>query len=306
MTTTSTLYTPAGMQLPEPLVPGSREWLAKMSASKIAAVLGLSTYDSRFSLWYRMAGLIDEGPDDDTQRRGHYLEPAIAAWFADQHPDWRIEPTGTWQHRHRDWQTASPDRLVIKPDAEVALLELKSANGADGDEWGESGTDEIPPGVRAQCLWQLDVTGFDTCHVAVIGPYLEFAEYVVERDERDMALMREKALEFLGTLERRERPDIDETNATYVALRHLHPLIEPRDVELDGELVVEYCNARHALKAAEAAARLATSRVADAMGNAKRARANGLTIATRQAKGDEGTPYVVAGRNLPTYEESAP
>lgn len=295
----------AGVLLPDPLIPGSPEWLQKMSASKIAAVLGLSTYESPYSLWHRMRGDIPPEADDDVKRRGHYLEPAIAAWFADQHPDWRIEPTGTWQHRHRTWQTASPDRVVLKPDATDALLQCKSANGADGDEWGEPGTDQVPPGVHAQCLWELDVTGMTVCHVAVIGPWLEFAEYVIERDEREQALLREAGLSFLQSIERDERPDIDETNATYQAVKQLHPLIEPRDADVDPDLAVEYCRARHALKAAEARAQHATSLVADAMGNAKRARHGDLTIARRQAK-SEGVPYVVAARSLPTFDIEDP
>lgn len=103
---------PTGVLLGPRMEPGSPDWLATMSASKIAAVVGLSTYESRFSLWHRMSGLIDPEPDDDEKRRGHYLEPAIARWFADQHPEWVIEPTGTWGHQDRPWQTASPDRLV--------------------------------------------------------------------------------------------------------------------------------------------------------------------------------------------------
>lgn len=294
---TATAHAPIGILLDEPLLPGSPEWLQKISASKISALLGLSTYESPYSLWHKMKGLIPAEPENDLHRRGHYLEPAIVAWFADQHPDWVIEPTGTWQHKHRDWQTASPDRLIVKPGAEVALLEVKSSDTSD---WGEPGTNQVPPGVLAQCLYQLDVTGFDVCHVAMIGAYLGFAEYVVHRDERDMALMRERALGFLDTLDRDERPNIDDHGATYEAVKQLHPLIEPRDVELDADLARTYCQAEAAAKAAKAAKQLVTSQVADLLGNAKRARFLNSTIAQRQAKG-EGTPYLVTGRNLPDF-----
>jgi putative phage-type endonuclease len=300
--TTTDLAAPAGVLLDTPLVPGSPEWLTKMSASKIAALCGLSTYESPFSLWLRMRGDIPPEPDDDVKRRGHYLEPSIAAWFADQHPDWQIDTTSTWQHRHRDWQIASPDRVVRKPGGVTDLLQCKSANGADGDEWGDVLTDEIPPGVYAQCLWELDVTGFDRCHVAVLGPYLEFAEYVIERDEREQALLRERALAFMQSIERGERPDPDEHGATYQAVRHLHPLIERRDVDLDGDLAVAFCRSRAALKKAEARAQLLTTRVADALGTGRRARHGNRTIAYRAAKGDDGLPYLVAGRNLPDFD----
>ena len=40
------------------LQPGSPDWQTRMTASKVAAVLGLSPWESRFSLWHRMSGLI--------------------------------------------------------------------------------------------------------------------------------------------------------------------------------------------------------------------------------------------------------
>ena len=85
--------TPTGVLLAEPLVPGSPEWLQRMSASKIAAVVGLSPYQSRYSLWMQMAGLAPQPVQTKAMSRGHYLEPAIAAWFADQHPDWTVTTT---------------------------------------------------------------------------------------------------------------------------------------------------------------------------------------------------------------------
>jgi hypothetical protein len=69
---------------PIELVPGSPEWCAEMTASKVAAVLGLSPWDSPYSLWYQMAGQVDRGIETVNQTRGHYLEPAVAAWVADR------------------------------------------------------------------------------------------------------------------------------------------------------------------------------------------------------------------------------
>jgi hypothetical protein len=95
-------------------VPGSPDWMGYMTASKIAAVVGLSTYESPFSLWHRMAGNIANSADTDITRRGHYLEPAIRAWFADQHPELDVATTGTWVHNERAWQAGqTSDALVF-------------------------------------------------------------------------------------------------------------------------------------------------------------------------------------------------
>src|SRR6266704_493758 len=163
------MITPTGVLVPR-IEPGSREWLRVMSASKIPAVLGLSPWESRFSLYHRMTGMVGDDTNDQT-RRGHYLEPAIAAWFADQHPDWRIQETGTWLHPQRPWQAASPDRTATLPDGSVELVECKSS--AMFEDWGEPGTDEIPVYHRGQVIWQMDTVGLRRCHVAVILPFLE-------------------------------------------------------------------------------------------------------------------------------------
>lgn len=295
---------PRGAMIP-PLVPGSDEWLRHMSASKISAVVGLSPYESRFSLWHRMAGLIPAEPDSDLLRRGHYLEPAIAAWFADQHPEYFVGPAGTFVSPHDPDFTATPDRLLSgapgHPEVAPALLECKSA--ADLDEWGEPGTDEIPKGYRAQVIWQMDCAGVGTVHIAVLTAFLEFVEYVVHYDADEAAYLRREGRAFLDSLpagSAPQRPNLDEHTATYQAVRQLHPDIEDVDVELDVRLVQEFCGAKAALTAAERRFTAAKTAVADAVGSARRGRFDSHVIATRQAKG-EGTPYLVAGRSLPTF-----
>src|SRR5215213_7291573 len=92
------------------LEPGSSEWLRELTASKVAAVLGLSPWDSPFSLWYAMATGVDLQRPTAAMERGHYLEPAICAWLADRF-ELATRPGGCWRNHERPWQVASPDRL---------------------------------------------------------------------------------------------------------------------------------------------------------------------------------------------------
>lgn len=281
--------TPTGVLVPRIEV-GDPEWLRVMSASKIAAVLGLSPWESRFSLYHRMTGAVQDEGNDNT-RRGHYLEPAIAAWFADQHPDWLIEPTGTWLHPHRPWQAATPDRTATLPDGEVELVELKSS--ADDEGWGDPGTDAVPVYYRAQVLWQMDVLGLRRCHVAVLLPHLKFQAYVVDYDAAEAAFMRNAAEQFLADLRAGNRPPIDDSTATYQVVRELHPDINGEETEVPAGLASEFLDAIDAEHDAKQAARLARARMADAMGSARYAVANQTRIARRQTT-DGCTPYVVA------------
>lgn len=300
-------------------IPGSPEWMQRMTASKVAAVLGLSPRESRFSLWHRMAGLIDPQLDTDQTRRGHYLEDAVAQWFMDQHPDeFGIGPGGAWAHADRAWQAASPDRLLwptSKPldlarvDWPLAVLEVKTT--AEMDEWGAAGTDEIPPYYRAQVMWQLDTLSLPVAYLAVLLPRLEFREYRVEYNAAEATYIREEARAFLDSLPggpAEQRPNLDDHSETYAAVKALHPDIDPIDSEVPVDLAREFCDATNGLKAAKAREALARTRLADHMGSAKRAVfVDGDTVtklADRRAKGD-GIPYVQAASKLPEIGSAA-
>jgi putative phage-type endonuclease len=291
-----------------PQAPGSADWLQTMSASKVAAALGLSPYDSPFSLWHKMAGNVEAESQDPQLLRGHYLEQGVVDWFAAQHPDWTIDAGGSWRHPEHPRYTAQPDRLIRLYGGEIRGLEAKTA--ADTDEWGEPGTDQIPIGYRAQVMWQMDVLGTRITHVAVLSAYLQFNEYVVHYDADEAAYIRERAQAFLDTLPGapgEAQPSIDGHTATYDAIRALHPLINGSDVELDHETARRYCTARHALKNAETEARHAAALVAEALGLGKRARYLGKTIADRRVKTHDGAiPYLQAGNSLPTFDDPDP
>jgi hypothetical protein len=150
----------------------------------------------------------------------------------------------------------------------------------------------------------MDTLGVPVCYVAVLNRHLNFAEYVVHYDAEEAALLRDAGEAFVTSIARDEQPSIDGHTETYTALRHMHPDIDGTDVDLTEDLARQFCEARAALAVAEMDDQLARNRVAAVMGDARRARFNRKTIATRQAKGD-GKPYLVAGRRLPTFPEKA-
>jgi putative phage-type endonuclease len=263
------------------MTPGSADWLKVMSASKIAAVVGLSPYESRYSLWLRMAGVITDEPNDAT-RRGHYLEQGIRDWFQDQHPGWVIQSTSCSYDDTEPRFTATPDGYAIaegEPDP-IRVLEIKTA--ADAAEWGEPGTDEIPPGYLCQVQWQLMVTGCQVAHVAVLLPFLRFAEYVVHANPDDQAYLRREALAFLDSLERDERPDIDAHGATYEAVRKEHPQIDGTTVEINPLLADAYLEAVLQERTAAHIAQRNKNLLLDRMGDAREAVCNGNRIAIRK------------------------
>jgi putative phage-type endonuclease len=281
------------------LVPGTPEWVREMTGSKVAAVLGLSPWQSRFSLWYEMRGATGHETGGPEMARGHYMEDGICRWVADEH-DLYLTPGGCWRNRARPWQVASPDRLarpdnvheVTGGDEPTGVVEVKTA--AAFERWGRDGTDEIPAHVRAQAVWQCDTLGVDTAYVGVLLPYLELRSYVIHPAPGEAEFIREECRAFLDSLAAGEPPDVDQWTQTYDTLRALNPKIDGTDTEVPPELARDYARAVLALRAAEDEHVLRRNQLAQHMGMAQRARYADRTLANRQP-GPTGVPYVKAG-----------
>lgn len=288
-----TQTTDAGAQAPAagPTVlgwfePGTPEWHAARSngigGSEIAAVVGLSPYESRFSLWHRKKGLIGPVEESEEMYWGKEHEPAICRRFAREHPELELSLAPTYAHPDRPWQIANPDRHA-GPD----LLEAKTSRDAEG--WGEEGTAQIPVHYRAQCLHYMDVTGARRCWVAVLIAGSEYREYVVDYDEDEAQLLREAGARFMDDLARDNRPDIDGHSATYQAIREIPDGLDPVDVEITTALRDRFYAAQDAFWTAEDELTACKGELLDAIGTGQRAVCERQRIATRTVR--DGATY---------------
>jgi putative phage-type endonuclease len=288
--------TPTGVML-GCLQPGTPEWTAArtgpvITATRIAAVMGLSPWESRFSLYHRLRGEIDDTFTVSPEMEwGTRHEPAIALKWADDHPDQRVEETGTWRHRERPWQRATPDRLLTPASlatapgwtiADTEVLELKFS--PMGDDWGPSGSDDYPIHYRCQCLWQLDTLGLRTARLAVLIGGYDYRTYTIDYDEDEAALLRTEARLFLDDVEAGRRPDIDGHSATYEAIRRLPDGLEDADVQIDQALAERYFTALDAADSASTELTECRSLILDRIGNGHRALVGRKRIATRTVR----------------------
>jgi predicted phage-related endonuclease len=301
---------------------GSDEWLAarmdRLGGSEIAAVLGLSPFESRFSLWHRKVGTI--GPVDETPEMewGKRLEPVIIQKLADVRslplfrgamstgfvlPDKAclIDSVGSWVSDAHPFAIANPDALLWDGN-DWTVVETKFSYYGDG--FGEQHTDQVPIHYRQQVTWYMGVLGIRQAIVAVLVGGCDYREFVIDFDPDEFGELVSAGAAFLDDVANDVEPDIDAHSATYDAIKEMHPDIWPEDVELSDETGAAFVLAQHAVKEAKAHETYARSLVADEMGNAKRATWLGHRIARRQARGD-GTPYVVAERNLPSAVDAA-
>lgn len=264
-----------------------------VSSSEIAALMGLSRWESAFSLYWHKLGQLPPTPDNPAMALGRYLEPWVAQQFAQMHPEFAVLETGTWRSRDRPWQLCNPDRLLhgIEPETRewstvlytrepTSLLEIKTDASYEG--WGEDGSEEIPVKYRCQVLWQLDCLGLTQAWVCCLFLHTrKIRTYQVEWDPDDVAVMREAAADFLDRLERRDPPPVDYLPVTTGALKALHPKLEDREADVPAAVAVRYHRAVLGLREAEKDKRHAENLLRQAMGDARVAVRGDARVATR-------------------------
>jgi putative phage-type endonuclease len=288
---------------------GTEEWHAAraegLGGSEIAAVLGLSPFQSRFSLWHRKAGLLDAEPDNAAMSWGRRLEDPIAEKFAEDHPEFKTLRTGTWRNTDRPWQIANPDRMLAgKAGGKPSILEVKTAHAFNADAWGPSGTDQVPVYYRCQAMWYLDVFQYAACHMAVLIGGSDYREYVIVYDQAEVDIMRDAAEKFLVSVAAGERPDIDESDSTYQTIRGLRPDIDDNEKEISNDLAGEYLLSCADFNVARKAKQRVTSAVLDALGSARYATYKGDRIAMRAIIG--GNPPHLRSMPWKPKKEVAP
>lgn len=256
-----------------------------IGASEISAVVGLNPWTSAFQLWHEKKGnLPGADPENPLFYWGHALEPLVAARFAELHPEREVQKIGTHRHADRPWQFANLDRALIRrsigPEPVRIPLEIKTTKYPDN--WGPSGSDQIPVHVRCQVMQQMDVFSAPYAWVAVLIGGSDYREYRIDFDETDAAALREAGAAFWASLQTDDEPPIDASWSTYEAVRELHPEIDGEDIDLDPDLWAQYSEYQADAAIYADRAREAKSFVLAAMGNARRALVNGQPVLRRQ------------------------
>lgn len=278
----------------------SRAWHAMraggVGGSEAAAVLGLSPWQSPYSLWWaKREGWVTEASPE--MEWGHYLEPALLGWYFD-HSSGCVEHNprgGTWAHHGRPWQHANPDALAWS-DSGLRVVEAKKASS--DDEWGEPGTDQIPVYYRVQVVHYMDVFGAGRADVVVSNLGRAPEVYVVECNPDEARLIRGHVAAFWRSLTHDVEPDLDGHTQTYQTVRKLNPLIDGSDAEISEAVAARFETAVVALRAAEKEKTAAASAVAHAMGEARRAVCGGRRIAYRRPGRPGHPPYLTVAPGL--------
>lgn len=266
--------------------PNTPEWDGLRSrglgGSEVAAIVGLSPWESRFSLWHRKRGSIGKQRVNSGMHWGTLLEPVICDAFASTRDLLDVQEAGTYRHHEREWQIANPDRLLWDDEhGHVGILEAKTASAFDAHEWGR-GPEDIPPYYRCQVLWYLDVLELPVAHLAVLIGGSDYREYEIPHSADEAVWLREQGEAFWRSVIAGDQPDLDGSDATYEAVRQLHPEINGDTVEIDPELHDWFQTSKRNAEKARAEHTAAKATLLDEMGDARYAEVGGTRLYRRQ------------------------
>lgn len=273
---------------------GSDDWhdarSQSLGGSEIGTIMGLNPWESAYALWAKKTGKIDNPPLTNwAVRFGQAFEEPILRLWQEEHPDYEVYTTGTYQSCEYEWLHANPDALAQhKETGEWVIVEVKTAR---------TSFEYLPLHYEAQVRHYQFVLGVQRAVVVAVAG-MTYQEFWVERDEFTEQVQLDQAKKFIAHIVNDTKPDFDGAESTYEVVRKMHPQIdEDLEVEIDGLHLLSLAQKEY--DEAEAKLRLAKSQVLDAMGNAKHAYievANErIRVASRQARGD-GAPYLVVNR----------
>jgi len=182
------------------------EWLEKrrssIGGSDIAVILGISPYKTPFGLWMEKTGRKE--PDDLSGNKyvqfGVKLEPVIADWFAEEHPEYKVMNDNKIRyHEKYKFLSANLDRIIVDEWGERGVLEIKTTTSQGFKKWQSGGAlcdgFKIDQTYYAQMQHYLAITGFKYGMFAILVDK-DLKTTIVHRDDRWIDRAVAKAVEW--------------------------------------------------------------------------------------------------------------
>ena len=269
---------------------GTPEWhrAREMSigGSDISTICGLNPFQSAYHLFCVKSGKIPNTVEENWPIRfGKAFEEPILKLWQEEHPEYEVFRTGTYQDNLMPFRHANPDALARNSETgEWIVIEVKT---------GRQTWETVPDGYVAQTQHYLDILDMNRAVIVAVAG-MTWYDIWIDRDDFLIDTQRQRAMDFMACLTNDVKPEWDGSESTYEAVRWQHPEIDDTEVEIDS---LHYlANAQEKFDLADTELRKIKSQVLDAMGRAKSAYmeidGKRVKVASRQAKKD-GLPYLV-------------
>lgn len=262
--------------------PDEKSWLdarqATIGASESAAALGLSPWESPYSLWCRKTTALP--PKDlsevEVVEWGTRLEKAIVDAFADR-TGRRVRWNDSYTVAVSDqapFLSATLDAVQFaRPNEELTdepgCLEIKTTSEWNANTWEDG---RPPEYMRVQLQQQMLCAGLTWGSIAV----LVAGQRMITHTERFKAEFWEAAIpqlqEFWRCVEQGEQPEIDNHKATAKAIALLYPMDNGKVAELPSDAAtwcMELVHIKSQIKELRNQCRLYENKLKDALGEAE-------------------------------------
>ncbi len=159
-----------------------------IGSSDAAAIMGVDPFRSASDVWIEKTGRADGFEGNEATDRGNLLEPVILDWAQRRLPNFNrgVMRSEGYLAANFDGITGGPDEIMA---GDALIVEAKSSNGHNADEWGEPETDQVPDRVIVQTHHAMYVAGesYRIAYVPVLMavPFkgFEWRMYIVRRND---------------------------------------------------------------------------------------------------------------------------
>lgn len=180
-----------------------QEWLLErakgIGSSEVGTILGLNPWETPYQLWRRRTGLDPQPEENFAMRAGHFLEDAVAQFFAYESGHKIIKRSADEfiiKSSLRPYLQCSPDRTFWLSDTDHRLgkgiLECKTTQM-------KIDADHLPLHWVAQLTYQMGVAGINSGALAWLTAGREFGYRTIEFDPEFFSLILSRLDEFWHT-----------------------------------------------------------------------------------------------------------
>lgn len=199
------------------------EWLryrkCGIGGSDVAAILGISKWNSAISLWLDKTNQTNEPVEEnEAMQWGTIMEPIIRNHFAEVTGKTVVEVKAMLQHPEHPFMLADVDGLTTDDEGNPAILEIKTASEYKRSEW----ENDIPSYYLTQVQHYLCVTGVQKAYVAVLIGGNSFKVYEVDADAEIQSMLIAVEKDFWNKVQNMIRPEMDGSDAAKNLLDSLY------------------------------------------------------------------------------------
>ena len=258
-----------------------------IGGSDVAAILGVSPWQSAFMLYQKKLGLFQEEITEAKQKifdRGHRWEPIVVEMLVDElksrgHDVQILARNQRYKDAELPFLAAEID-LELLIDGEEVNAEAKTVSPYAVKEWGVEDSDDVPIYYAAQVMHGLMIKPRKRAVVAALTGFDDKPRiHWIERDDETIHAIRTREIEFWNRLQNREAPDPETIEDVQFLYKKDKGLVIEADDEL-ASLVIELKNEKQRRKHSEAQEEMLATKIKLLMGDAAVAMHNGKPICT--------------------------